>query len=76
MPTDKDRWAVSVTEKNRRDREEARAARERWEQAIADGRDHHTVGRFWESYLDLAHKAGAYMELEHEAALRQKEVQS
>lgn len=60
-----------MIEKKRQARERAREARQRWEQAVADGRDHHTIGRFWESYLSLAHAAGAYMDLEHEAAMRE-----
>jgi len=59
---------MSIIERQRQRRQEARAARNRWLDAVEAGLDHHDISVRWESYLALAHLAAAYMDLEHEAS--------
>ena len=50
----------------------AREAREQWERATQEGRDHNFCQAKWEAYTSMAHAAAAFMDLEHEAALAGK----
>ena len=60
---------TSPLEQQRRRREEAEEARRQWEQGITNGRDHNFLQAKWEAYTALAHLAGAFMDIEHQAAL-------
>ena len=59
-------------EQRMRDRAYAEEARAQWEQAVKDGREHGFIQAKWEVYTQLAHAAGAFMDIEHEAALRER----
>ena len=50
----------------------AEEARAQWEQAVKDGREHGFIQAKWEAYTAMAHRAGAFMDIEHDAALREK----